>query len=247
VAHQPPRLRVLLVDDQPLFRRALATLIGAQFDFTVVGEAENGRDALEKVRATRPDIVLMDVQMPLATGVDGVRAIRAAGITTPVIMLTVSEEDDDLFESIKAGANGYLLKNVRPEVLFDDLRGVMRGEAPIAPAVAHKLLEALRSGGLALRPGQPATPPAEASVLTRRETEILQLVASGMSNKEIAAELTITEGTVKNHVHNSLEKLHLTNRVQAAAYAVRQGLGRPEPKDDRPGPGGDAFRDSRGT
>jgi two-component system, NarL family, nitrate/nitrite response regulator NarL len=225
VDHQPPRLRVLLVDDQPLFRRALATLISAQFDFAVVGEAENGRDALEKVRALRPDVVLMDMQMPLANGVEGVRLIRAAGFTTPVIMLTVSEEDDDLFESIKVGANGYLLKNIRPEALFDDLRGVMRGEAPIAPAVAHKLLEALRHGGLNHRPGQAAAPPAEATVLTRRETEILQLVASGMSNKEIASTLTITEGTVKNHVHNALEKLHLTNRVQAAAYAVRQGFG----------------------
>ena len=144
MAHLPPKLRVLLVDDQPLFRRALATLISAQFDMTVVGEGENGRDALEKVRALHPDIVVMDVNMPGASGVDGVNAIRGAGFGTPIVMLTVSEDDDDLFESIKAGANGYLLKNVRPEELFEDLRGVMRGEAPIAPAVASKLLEALR-------------------------------------------------------------------------------------------------------
>ena len=220
--HHPPRLRVLLVDDQPLFRRALATLISAQFDMTVVGEAENGRDALDKVRALRPDIVVMDVNMPGASGVDGVSAIRQAGITTPIVMLTVSEDDEDLFESIKAGANGYLLKNVRPEQLFEDLRGVMRGEAPIAPAVATKLLTALRTGGIPLR-GQPAAATPD-SVLTRRESEILQLVADGLSNKEIANQLTITEGTVKNHVHNALEKLHLTNRVQAAAYAVRQGF-----------------------
>lgn len=227
MAHLPPRLRVLLVDDQPLFRRALATLISAQFDMTVVGEGENGRDALEKVRSLRPDIVVMDVNMPGASGVDGVNAIRGAGITTPIVMLTVSEDDDDLFESIKAGANGYLLKNVRPEELFEDLRGVMRGEAPIAPAVASKLLDALRTGGL---PGRGAAAPAAATetTLTRRESEILQLVADGLSNKEIANELTITEGTVKNHVHNALEKLHLTNRVQAAAYAVRQGLTNPE-------------------
>ena len=143
-------------------------------------------------------------------------------------MLTVSEDDDDLFESIKAGANGYLLKNVRPEQLFEDMRGVMRGEAPIAPAVASKLLEALRTGGIPAR-GQPAAAPQD-TVLTRRESEILQLVAAGMSNKEIANELTITEGTVKNHVHNALEKLHLTNRVQAAAYAVRQGFANQEPR-----------------
>jgi len=222
LGHLPPKLRVLLVDDQPLFRRALATLIGAQFDMTVVGEGENGRDALEKVRALKPDLVLMDVNMPDSSGVDGVAAIRAAGFATPIIMLTVSEDDDDLFESIKAGANGYLLKNVRPEQLFEDMRGVMRGEAPIAPAVASKLLDALRTGGIPAR-GQ-ATPAPQDTILTRRESEILQLVANGLSNKEIANELTITEGTVKNHVHNALEKLHLTNRVQAAAYAVRQGF-----------------------
>lgn len=225
--HHPPRLRILLVDDQPLFRRALATLISAQFDLTVVGEAENGRDALEKVRALRPDLVIMDVNMPVASGVDGVAAIRQAGFTIPIVMLTVSEDDDDLFESIKAGANGYLLKNVRPEQLFDDLRGVMRGEAPIAPAVASKLLEALRTGGIPAR-GQPAPSAGPDSGLTRRENEILELVADGLSNKEIANQLTITEGTVKNHVHNALEKLHLTNRVQAAAYAVRQGYTRQE-------------------
>jgi two-component system nitrate/nitrite response regulator NarL len=226
VEHHPPKLRVLLVDDQPLFRRALATLIGAQFDMTVVGEGENGRDALDKVRALRPDLVVMDVNMPGASGVEGVAAIRQAGFTTPIVMLTVSEDDDDLFESIKAGANGYMLKNIRPEQLFEDLRGVMRGEAPIAPAVATRLLEALRTGGLPSR-GQPAGP-GEDSTLTRREFEVLQLVAEGMSNKEIAHQLTITEGTVKNHVHNALEKLHLTNRVQAAAYAVRLGYGNPD-------------------
>ncbi len=228
MAHLPPKLRVLLVDDQALFRRALATLISAQFDMAVVGEGENGRDALDKVRALQPDLVVMDVNMPGASGVDGVIAIRSAGFKTPIVMLTVSEDDDDLFESIKAGANGYLLKNVRPEQLFEDLRGVMRGEAPIAPAVASKLLEALRTGGLPPRGGQPASPPPD-TVLTRRESEILQLVSGGLSNKEIANELTITEGTVKNHVHNALEKLHLTNRVQAAAYAVRQGYANQEP------------------
>jgi len=230
VAHLPPKLRVLLVDDQPLFRRALATLISAQFDMTVVGEGENGRDALDKVRALHPDLVVMDVNMPGTSGVDGVNAIRAAGITIPIVMLTVSEDDDDLFSAIKAGANGYLLKNVRPEQLFEDLRGVMRGEAPIAPAVAGKLLEALRTGGIPSR--AQGSQPAVDSILTRRESEILQLVANGLSNKEIANELTITEGTVKNHVHNALEKLHLTNRAQAAAYAVRQGLSNPErPRD----------------
>jgi two-component system, NarL family, nitrate/nitrite response regulator NarL len=232
LGHLPPKIRVLLVDDQPLFRRALATLIGGQFDMTVVGEGENGRDALDKVRALKPDLVVMDVNMPGADGVDGVNAIRQAGFATPIVMLTVSEDDDDLFSAIKAGANGYLLKNVRPEQLFEDLRGVMRGESPIAPAVASKLLEALRTGGIPPRGQTAAAAAAEDTILTRRESEILQLVAAGMSNKEIANELTITEGTVKNHVHNALEKLHLTNRVQAAAYAVRQGLTSPENSRD---------------
>ncbi len=229
MSHQPPRLRVLLVDDQALFRRALASLVNVQLDMTVVGEGESGADALEKARALHPDLIVMDVNMPGSDGVDGVRAIRAAGMDTKIIMLTVSEDDEDLFESIKAGANGYLLKNVRPEQLFDSLRGVMRGEAPIAPGIAGKLLEALRHGGVPVRPvtGLAGTGAegAEAGdpVLTRREAEILELVAEGLSNKEIAGRLTITEGTVKNHVHNALEKLHLSNRVQAAAFAVRQG------------------------
>jgi len=219
---QPPRLRILLVDDQPLFRRALASLIGSQLDMLVVGEAEDGLDAVDKVRRLSPDIVVMDVQMPGAGGVDGVRAIRAAGLDARIVMLTVSDDDEDLLESIKAGANGYLLKNIRPEQLFEDLRGLLRGEAPIAAGIAHKLLEALREAPSRARSISGAQV-AQGTELTRREAEILGLVANGLSNKEIAGELTITEGTVKNHVHNALEKLHLSNRVQAAAFAVRQG------------------------
>lgn len=225
--HTPPTLRLLVVDDQPLFRKALAGLVNAQLDMAVVGEADNGIEALDRVRTLDPDVVVMDVNMPVAGGVDGVRAIRAAGYATKILMLTISEEDDDLFDAIRAGANGYLLKNIRPEALFDDIRGVMRGEAPIAPAIAHKLLDALRDGP----PRAHASgPPGEGDeALTRRETEILQLVAAGLSNKEIASQLTITEGTVKNHVHNTLEKLHLSNRTQAAAYTVAQGFSVPRP------------------
>ena len=225
--HTPPPLRVLVVDDQPLFRKALAGLINAQLDMSVVGEAENGIEALERVRALAPDVVVMDVNMPNAGGVEGVRAIRGAGYATKIVMLTISEEDDDLFDAIRAGANGYLLKNIRPEDLYEDLRGVMRGEAPIAPAIAHKLLDALRDGPA--RAHAPSAPGEGETALTRREMEILQLVAAGLSNKEIAGRLTITEGTVKNHVHNTLEKLHLSNRTQAAAYTVAQGLTAPRP------------------
>lgn len=222
MSHQPSRLRILLVDDQPLFRKALASLISGQFDFSVVGEASNGREAMEQVRNLRPDIVVMDVQMPDVDGIGGVKLIRGAGRDVPIVMLTISDEDDDLFEAIEAGANGYLLKNMRPEQIFDGIRGAARGEAPIAGAVAGKLLEALRHGGVApSRVSTGATP--EEMSLTRREAEILQLITAGLSNKEIATRLTITEGTVKNHVHHALEKLHVTNRVQAAAYAIRHG------------------------
>jgi two-component system, NarL family, nitrate/nitrite response regulator NarL len=231
VSHQPPRLRILLVDDQPLFRKALASLIAGQFDFSVVGEASDGGEALEQVLKLDPDIVVMDVQMPGVDGIGGVRAIRGAGRDVPIVMLTISDEDDDLFEAIEAGANGYLLKNMRPEQIFDGIRGAARGEAPIAGAVAGRLLEALRHGGVA--PGRVSTDAtADEMSLTRREAEILQLISAGLSNKEIATRLTITEGTVKNHVHNALEKLHLTNRVQAAAYAIRHGDRRASGGDD---------------
>lgn len=222
MSHLPPRLRIILVDDQPLFRKALASLIDSQPDMQVVAQGESGPEALDLIRRHEPDLLVMDVQMPGGSGADGVRRVRAAGVTTPIVMLTISDEDDDLFDCIRAGADGYLLKNMRPEALFEDLRAAARGEAPVAPTMAHRLLEWFRAGG-GPAPAGTETAPTVDPVLTRREAEILQLVAAGLSNKEIAARLVITEGTVKNHVHNSLEKLHLTNRVQAAAYAVRQG------------------------
>lgn len=223
MSHLPPRLRIILVDDQPLFRKALASLIDSQPDMQVVAQGESGPEALDLIRRHEPDLLVMDVQMPGGSGADGVRRVRAAGVTTPIVMLTISDEDDDLFDCIRAGADGYLLKNMRPEALFEDLRAAARGEAPVAPSMAGRLLEWFRTGGGPSSAGAGDAVPSVDPVLTRREAEILQLVAAGLSNKEIAARLVITEGTVKNHVHNSLEKLHLTNRVQAAAYAVRQG------------------------
>ena len=221
MSHLPPRLRVILIDDQPLFRKALASLVDSQMDMQVVAQGERGTDALPLIRAHEPDLVVMDVQMPGGSGADGVRSVRTAGVATPIVMLTISDDDEDLFDCVRAGADGYLLKNMRPEVLFDDLRSAARGEAPVAPAMAGRLLRWFREGGGPERAGTSAEVD---PVLTRREAEILQLIAAGLSNKEIAARLVITEGTVKNHVHNSLEKLHLSNRVQAAAYAVRQGV-----------------------
>lgn len=219
--HTP--IRILLVDDQPLFRGAIASLIEGQDDMTVVGEAENGLEAVETARLLLPDLVVMDVEMPVMDGVEAVRLIREQLSTVKVIMLTVSEADDHVFDAIRFGAHGYLLKDLRPEQLYDMIRSVMRNETPISPAIAGRLLREIQNG-VTQRGSSPAQP--EGPPVTRRELEILQLVAEGMSNKEIGKSLSITEGTVKNHVHNALEKLHMENRMQATAYIVRQGLGR---------------------
>ncbi len=222
-------IRVLLVDDQLLFRKGLSALLEDDKGFQVVGEAADGAQAVERARTLAPDVVLMDIHMPVCNGVDATRAIKTERPSTKVVILTVSDEDDDLFEAIKSGADGYLLKDLRPEELFDLLHGVVRGETPISPAVASKLLSEFRR-----RPWRDSTQSAGWD-LTAREMEILRLVAAGMSNAEIAARLYIVEGTVKNHLHNILEKLHLENRVQAAAYAIRQGL--VEPPREEPAAG----------
>jgi two-component system, NarL family, nitrate/nitrite response regulator NarL len=214
-------IRVLVVDDQPLFRSAIATLIEEQSDLTVIGEAVNGLEAVEKAHALPLDLVVMDVEMPVMNGLEATRLIREQLPQVKVVMLTVSESADHLFEAIRNGAHGYLLKDLRPEQLYDMIRSVMRNETPISPGIAGRLIDEFRrGGGTATQPSATPRP-----VLTRRELEIMQLVAQGLSNKEIARRLVITEGTVKNHVHNALEKLHLTNRIQAAAYIVRQGQG----------------------
>ena len=210
--------RILLAEDQPLFRTALATLIDGQPDFEVVGQAENGLRALELARELLPDVVLMDVEMPVMDGVAAVHLIKDELPAVRVLMLTISDSDDHLFDAIRFGADGYLLKDLRPEHLYDMIRAVMRGETPLSPAIAGRLLRDVRERG----PVQVA-PTVEEQSLTRREIETLALVASGLSNKEIGTRLSITEGTVKNHVHNALEKLQLENRIQAAAYVVRQG------------------------
>ncbi|MBI3750172.1 MAG: response regulator transcription factor [Chloroflexi bacterium] len=215
-------IRIVLVDDQPLFRRAIATLIGEQPRLTIVGEADNGLQALELARSLHPDMVLMDVEMPVMNGVEATRRIREELPDIKVVILTVSEADDHLFDAIRFGAHGYLLKDLRPEQLYDLIRAVMRDETALSPAIAGRLLREFRE-----RPdaGRVVTPEASGPNLTQREIEILQLVAEGLSNKEIGGKLSITEGTVKNHVHNALEKLQLENRIQAAAYVVRHGMG----------------------
>ena len=222
------QIRILLVDDQPLFRGAIAALLAGQDDMVVVGEAENGLEAVEKACALVPDLVVMDIEMPIMNGVEATRLIRERLSAVKVVMLTVSETDDHVFDAIRFGAHGYLLKDLRPEQLYDLIRSVMRNETPLSPAIAGRLLKEIQSG--ATKRNSSLTPPQEPSV-TRRELEVLQFVAEGLSNKEIGKRLWITEGTVKNHVHNALEKLHMENRIQATAYIVRQGLGRRPAKD----------------
>jgi len=235
-------IRILLVDDQPLFRRAIATLIEEQPEFTVVGEAANGLEAVEKAQALVPDLIVMDIEMPIMNGIEAVRILRDRLPSIKIVVLTVSESEDYLFEAIRYGAHGYLLKDLRPEQLYELLHAVMRNETPLSPAIAGRLLDEIRRlrGGSTSPAAPSASPPIDprraamtaalsTSVLTRRELETLQLVSEGLSNKEIGTKLSITEGTVKNHVHNALEKLQLENRIQAAAYIVREGLGhRPE-------------------
>ena len=188
----------------------------------VVGEAENGLDAVEKAHALVPDLVVMDVEMPVMDGVEATRLIREQLPSVKVIMLTVSEADDHVFDAIRFGAHGYLLKDLRPEQLYDMIRSVMRNETPLSPAIAGRLLDEIKTGATK----RSSLPEPQGPTVTRRELEILRLVAEGLSNKEIGKRVSITEGTVKNHVHNALEKLHMENRIQATAYIVRQGLGR---------------------
>ncbi len=214
-------IRILVVDDQPLFRRAIAVLLGEQSDMRVVGEACDGLQGVELAHSLDPDLVVMDVEMPVMDGVQATRLIREQLPGIKVVMLTVSESADHLFDSVRNGADGYLLKDLRPEQLYDGIRAVMRDETPLSPRVAGQLTAPVRNGASTAVRALPDDEPA----ITRRELEILRLVADGLSNKEIGTKLCITEGTVKNHVHNALEKLGLENRIQAAAYIVRQGLG----------------------
>lgn len=211
-------IRVLLVDDQSLFRKGIRALLEEQPDIDVVGEARDGQAGIDMVEQLRPDVVLMDINMPICSGVEATRSIKELFPETRVVILTVSDDDDELFAAIKSGAEGYLLKDLEPGELFGMIRGVMQGQTPISSAVAGKLLHEFRAHSLR-GPGE-----AKDGNLTLRELDVLQLVAEGYSNVEIAARLCIVEGTVKNHLHNVLEKLHLQNRLQAANYAIRHGL-----------------------
>nr|HID12646.1 response regulator transcription factor [Anaerolineae bacterium] len=211
-------LRVLLADDHLLFRKGLARLLDAQPDFEVVGEARDGLEAVEQTRLLHPDLVLMDIRMPNCDGLEATRRIKAQMPDVQVVMLTVSDDEQDLATAVRYGADGYLLKDILPEMLFQQLRGLMSGEAPISRAMTGKLFRQLAQRS------RPAAQPAATTVLSPRECEILALVVHGYSNQEIAEELGIAHNTVKNHLRSILAKLGVRNRAQAAAYAVSHGL-----------------------
>jgi two-component system NarL family response regulator len=225
---QADAIRVLIADDSPLFRRGISVVLSTEDLIEVVAEAENGEDAISKAEETAPDVVLMDVRMPKVNGIEAARAIREASPSTKIIMLTVSDEDDDLYEAIKAGANSYLLKEVSVEEVPEAIRAVVQGQSLISPSMASKLLNEYTSLARRSEDRQQFPTPG----LTARELEVLKLVARGQSNREIGEELFISENTVKNHVRNILEKLHLHSRMEAVMYAVRERLLNPHDEDE---------------
>lgn len=198
------RLKVLVVDDSPLFRQGLVSLLSSRSDMQVVGEAGDGFEALEKARDTVPDIVLMDIIMPGCDGLEATRMIKQEMPHVQIVMLTVSESEENLFEAIKLGARGYLLKDVGAEELLRVLRGLSRGETYVAPGIAARILQEF------------ARPSRTSDALSGREQEVLKLVTEGLSNKEIAQSLGMSPSTAKNHLRNIMEKLHVRNRVEAA-------------------------------
>jgi DNA-binding NarL/FixJ family response regulator len=217
-ANGGPAIRVLIVDDHTLFRKGAHTLLAGEEAFEVVGEASGGREALERAQDLMPDLILMDVSMPEGNGLEATRRIKEALPYVRIVMLTVSEDEQHLFEAIKSGADGYLVKSIDVDGLIAALRGVMHGQAPMSHTMASKILGEFAR----MASGRPTDVPAR--TLTPREHDVLELLTQGKTNKEIAAILTVAENTVKNHLRNILEKLHLENRVQAATFAVRKGL-----------------------
>ncbi|UHA73802.1 response regulator [Paenibacillus sp. 481] len=209
-------IKVLLVDDHIVVIRGLQFFLNMQSTIQVVGEATNGSEAIGKIEELRPDVVLMDLQMPGMNGIEATRHIRQQFPNTKVIMLTSFSEQDQVVPAIKAGANGYLLKDVQPDKLVEAIMGVMRGQAALHPSVTGQLMSHLVE--------KPADQEIRLDLLTARETEVLRFIALGRSNKEIAQEMTISEKTVKTHVSNLLSKLGMSARTQAAIYAVKQGI-----------------------
>jgi two-component system nitrate/nitrite response regulator NarL len=210
------KLRVLLVDDHKLFRSGVKALLARQADIEVVGEAADGLDGVQQARQLRPDIILLDLHMPGVGGREAVKTLSEQLPETRVLMLTVSEDAEDLLETLHAGAAGYLLKNIDADYFVDAIRRAASGDSVVSPEMTGKLVAGLKR--------KPATPPPDKEVLSAREREILAALARGASNKELAREFELAESTVKIHVQNILRKLKLNSRVQAAVYAVEHGI-----------------------
>jgi two-component system nitrate/nitrite response regulator NarL len=208
------RIRIVVIDDHTLFRRGITALLARVADFEVVGEAADGFEGIRVAAQLRPDVVLLDLNMPGISGIDALHAILKDAPDTHLVMLTVSEDGDDLMRALKAGAQGYLLKNIESDFLVDAVRRAADGESVMSPEMTGKLMRTVREG--AATAAQPALSP--------REREILGHLARGASNKEIARDLDVAESTVKIHVQHILRKLDLTSRVQAAVWAVEHGL-----------------------
>ncbi len=218
-------IRTMIVDDHALFRRGLEMVLDEEGDIDLVGQASDGAEAVEKAAESLPDIVLMDIRMPRSSGIEACRAMKEAAPSAKIIILTISDEEEDLFEAIRAGASGYLLKDIPLDEVADTVRAVHGGQSLINPSMAGKLLTEFAA--LAKRDDDDGTDRVQevpAPRLTEREMQVLKLVARGMNNRDIAKELFISENTVKNHVRNILEKLQIHSRMEAVMVAVREKL-----------------------
>jgi DNA-binding NarL/FixJ family response regulator len=219
----PDPIRVLIADDHALFRRGLEMVLDEEDDIELVGQASDGAEATEEAAKSLPDVVLMDIRMPKSSGIEACRTMKEAAPSSKIVMLTISDEEEDLFDAIKAGASGYLLKDIPLDEVAEAVRAVHGGQSLISPSMAGKLLTEFAT--LARRNAdEPPQQQVPAPKLTEREMEVLRLVARGMNNRDIATELFISENTVKNHVRNILEKLQIHSRMEAVMIALRDKL-----------------------
>ena len=208
------RIRIMVVDDHALFRRGLISLLDEMPEFMVVGEASNGQEALDTIQKLAPDVLLLDINMPVMDGIQALASIRKLLPEQKVLMLTISQNDDDLIDAIVAGANGYLLKNAEPEALRNTIQQIVAGNAVLAPEITSKVLQAVRR----------AKTDRSRSLLSEREVDVLKCLARGQTTSQIAATLFISENTVKTHIRHILEKMEVNNRAEAVARASQMDL-----------------------